>query len=164
MPESCCWRKLLYYVAHTKVNPLSVCDVILHVGGTCGNCVWCNIMQITYFDFLAPPDEILCPRACCCRKIQLEDLSANKMKRITYLTSGMAERRQESHTSDVAVKMTQSHGVHYICQFLYMSCRKPLFILPQNCSKWITFQRVHWKQDSILEGWKRSISTLDSSV
>ena len=39
-------------------------------------------------------------------KFYEEIVSANKMKRITYLTSEMPERRQESHTSDLAVKMT----------------------------------------------------------
>ena len=33
--------------------------------------------------------------------------SANKIKRITYLTSEMAESRQESGTSDGAVKITR---------------------------------------------------------
>ena len=32
---------------------------------------------------------------------------ANKIKRITYLNSRMAERRQESRSSDGAVKITQ---------------------------------------------------------
>ena len=34
-------------------------------------------------------------------------MSANKIKRITYLTSEIAERRQESRTSDGAVKITR---------------------------------------------------------
>ena len=33
-------------------------------------------------------------------------MSVNKIKRITYLTSEMTERRQESRTSDGAVKIT----------------------------------------------------------
>ena len=34
-------------------------------------------------------------------------MSVNKIKRITYLTSEMAEKRQESRTSDGAVKITR---------------------------------------------------------
>ena len=34
-------------------------------------------------------------------------MSVNKIKRITYLTSEMAEKRQESRTFDGAVKITR---------------------------------------------------------
>ena len=35
------------------INPLSVCDVIWCVGGTCRKCVWRNITQIKHLEILA---------------------------------------------------------------------------------------------------------------
>ena len=55
-----------------------------------------NITQIKYLELLAVYDEILRPRAFHCRKIQLGDC-----------VSEMAERRQESRTSDSTVKITR---------------------------------------------------------
>ena len=90
------------------INPLSVCDIMLRIGGTCRKCVWRNITQIKCLELLA-----LCLTKFCIHgptvtvKFNWKIVSVNKIKRITYLTNQMAEKRQVSRTSDGAVKITR---------------------------------------------------------
>ena len=44
-------------------------------------------------------------------KFNYKIVSVDKIKRVTYLTSEMAERRQQSRTSDGAVKITGKKGI-----------------------------------------------------
>ena len=85
--------------------PLSVCDVILHDGGTCRKCVWHNTTQSKYLQLLA-----LCLMKYCIMGLPLPSNSTRRLRQlikwITYLSSEIAERRQKSHTSDDTVKVT----------------------------------------------------------
>ena len=58
-------------------------------------------------NFSAVFDEIYIHGPVIAIKINWKIEPANKIKRITYLTSGMAESRQECHTSDGAVKIKE---------------------------------------------------------